>query len=191
MQTRAVGAVHNMSSEPEAIKIVRRLGGIGPLVALLRAPSAAVCGPAAGALQNLSREAAARKEARELGAVVPLGDLLFGTDVQSQVCAAGAILNILGPELGAEVESNKQRRGLKKLLSLAITLGDAPRLAERRGGRGGGGGRSRRNAIKYRHTKRLVFSQYYSMRCTCSQRTTRWCKEKGSSRSRGSSSSSR
>ena len=29
----------------------------------------------------------------------------------------------LGPELGAEVESNKQRRGLKKLLSLAITLG--------------------------------------------------------------------
>ena len=123
MQTRAVGAVHNMSSEPEAIKIVRRLGGIGPLVALLRAPSPAVCGSAAGALQNLSREAAARKEARELGAVVPLGDLLFGTDVQSQVCAAGAILNILGPELGAEVESNKQRRGLKKLLSLAITLG--------------------------------------------------------------------
>ena len=123
VQTRAVGAVHNMSSEPEAIKIVRRLGGIGPLVALLRAPSAAVCGSAAGALQNLSREAAARKEARELGAVVPLGDLLFGTDVQSQVCAAGAILNILGPELGAEVESNKQRRGLKKLLSLAITLG--------------------------------------------------------------------
>ena len=108
MQTRAVGAVHNMSSEPEAIKIVRRLGGIGPLVALLRAPSAAVCGSAAGALQNLSREAAARKEARELGAVVPLGDLLFGTDVQSQVCAAGAILNILGPELGAEVETNKQ-----------------------------------------------------------------------------------
>ena len=86
-----------MSSEPEAIKIVRRLGGIGPLVALLRAPSAAVCGSAAGALQNLSREAAARKEARELGAVVPLGDLLFGTDAQSQVCAAGAILNILGP----------------------------------------------------------------------------------------------
>ena len=85
----------------------RRVGGIGPLVALLRAPSAAVCGSAAGALQNLSREAAARKEARELGAVVPLGDLLFGTDVQSQVCAAGAILNILGPELGAEVESNK------------------------------------------------------------------------------------
>ena len=71
----------------------------------------------------MSREAAARKEARELGAVVPLGDLLFGTDVQSQVCAAGAILNILGPELGAEVESNKQRRGLKELLSLAITLG--------------------------------------------------------------------
>ena len=123
VQTRAVGAVHNMSSEPEAIKIVRRLGGIGPLVALLRAPSAAVCGSAAGALQNLSREAAARKEARELGAIVPLGDLLFGTVVQSQVCAAGAILNILGPELGAEVESNKQRRGLKKLLSLAITLG--------------------------------------------------------------------
>ena len=52
------GAVHNMSSEPEAIKIVRRLGGIGPLVALLRAPSAAVCGSAAVALLRRQWQAA-------------------------------------------------------------------------------------------------------------------------------------
>ena len=123
VQTRAVGAVHNISSEPDAIRMIRRLDGIGPLIALLRTPSAAVCGSAAGALQNLSRETSARKEIRDLGAVVPLADLLFGDDVQSQVCAAGAILNLLGPMLGAENDSNEQRRGFKKLLSLALTIG--------------------------------------------------------------------
>jgi len=123
VQTRAVGAVHNISSEPEAIKMIRRLDGIGPLIALLRAPSAAVCGSAAGALQNLSRESSARREIREMGAVVPLADLLFGDDVQSQVCAAGAILNLLGPDLGPETETNEQRQGFKKLLSIALTIG--------------------------------------------------------------------
>ena len=97
--------------------------GIAPLVALLRVPSAAVCGSAAGALQNLSRESSARQEIRDTGAVVPLADLLFGDDVQSQVCAAGAILNLLGPELGAEDDSNPQRLAFKKLLSLALTIG--------------------------------------------------------------------
>ena len=123
VQTRAVGAVHNISSEPEAIRLIRRLDGIAPLIVLLRTPSAAVCGSAAGALQNLSRESSARKEIRDLGAVVPLADLLFGDDVQSQVCAAGAILNLLGPELGPETESNAQRQGFKKLLSIALSIG--------------------------------------------------------------------
>ena len=54
---------------------------------------------------------------------MPLADLLFGDDVQSQVCAAGAILNLLGPELGPENDSNEQRQGFKKLLSLALTIG--------------------------------------------------------------------
>ena len=48
---------------------------------------------------------------------------LFGDDVQSQVCAAGAILNLLGPTLGAEDPNNRQRQGFKKLLSLALTIG--------------------------------------------------------------------
>jgi hypothetical protein len=39
------------------------------------------------------------------------------------VCAAGAILNLLGPELGPENDSNPQRQGFKKLLSLALTIG--------------------------------------------------------------------
>ena len=82
-----------------------------------------MCGSAAGALQNLSRETTARKEIRDLGAVVPLTDLLFGDDVQSQVCAAGAVLNLLGPDLGAETESNEKRQGFKKLLSMAISIG--------------------------------------------------------------------
>ena len=41
----------------------------------------------------------------------------------SQVCAAGAILNLLGPELGPETESNEQRQGFKKLLSCALSIG--------------------------------------------------------------------
>jgi hypothetical protein len=123
VQTRAVGAVHNISSEPDAIRLIRRLEGIAPLVMLLRTPSAAVCGSAAGALQNLSRETTARREIRDLGAVVPLADLLFGDDVQSQVCAAGALLNLLGPELGAEDDSNAERQGFKKLLSIALSIG--------------------------------------------------------------------
>ena len=69
------------------------------------------------------RETSARQEIRKLGAVVPLADLLFGDDVQSQVCAAGAILNLLGPELGVENETNTKRQGFKKLLSLALTIG--------------------------------------------------------------------
>ena len=85
MRTRAVGAVHNISSEAEAIRIIRRLHAIGPLVELLRTPNATVCGSAAGALQNLSRESHARDEIHELGAVVLLTDLLFGDDVQAQV----------------------------------------------------------------------------------------------------------
>ena len=39
------------------------------------------------------------------------------------MCAAGAILNLLGPELGPETESNEQRQGFKKLLSLALSIG--------------------------------------------------------------------
>lgn len=68
-----------------------------------------------------------------MGAVVPLTDLLFGDDVQSQVCAAGAILNVLGPELGSENESNTNRQAFKKLLTLAVTIGmiHEPLRAER------------------------------------------------------------
>ena len=40
-----------------------------------------------------------------------------------QVCAAGAILNLLGPSLGAEDPSNPKRQGFKKMLSLALTVG--------------------------------------------------------------------
>ena len=42
---------------------------------------------------------------------------------QAQVCAAGAILNVLGPVLGSEGKENPKRAALKKLLSLALTVG--------------------------------------------------------------------
>ena len=39
------------------------------------------------------------------------------------MCAAGAILNVLGPILGSEGQENPKRAALKKLLSLALTIG--------------------------------------------------------------------
>jgi hypothetical protein len=56
VKTRAVGALHNMSSDAETIRIIRREQGIAPLIALLSDRCDAVCGSAAGALQNVSRE---------------------------------------------------------------------------------------------------------------------------------------
>jgi hypothetical protein len=60
VQNRAVGALHNLSSEPKAIRGIRRRGGIPLLVALLGSPTLHAAGSAAGTLQNISREVASR-----------------------------------------------------------------------------------------------------------------------------------
>jgi hypothetical protein len=93
VKTRAVGALHNMSSDAETIRIIRRHEGIPPLIALLSDRCDAVCGSAAGALQNVSREVASRALIRDGGAVPPLSLLLAGMDVQAQVCTSR--LNLL------------------------------------------------------------------------------------------------
>mmetsp|Transcript_734 Transcript_734/g.2482 ORF Transcript_734/g.2482 Transcript_734/m.2482 type:complete len:337 (+) Transcript_734:876-1886(+) len=122
VQMRAVGALHNMSSDPDSIRIIRRKDGIPKLIRLLRAPQPSICGSAAGALQNVSREVASREIIKSLGAVPLLADLLFGCDLQSQVCAAGALLNILGPELGEDIQGNKQRKAFGSIVSSCLAM---------------------------------------------------------------------
>jgi len=51
-----VGALHNLSSDPGTIIVIRKERGIEQLVELLKDENPAVAGSAAGALQNVSRE---------------------------------------------------------------------------------------------------------------------------------------
>ncbi|QDZ24965.1 ARM repeat domain-containing protein [Chloropicon primus] len=122
VRARAVGALHNLSSEPGTIRIIRNESGIEQLVELLRDENGAVAGSAAGALQNVSREVASRNIIRESAAVEHLADLLCSQHVQCQVCAAGALMNILGPEISSHTHS-KPRRAFSKLISQCLTLG--------------------------------------------------------------------
>ena len=50
--------------------------------------------------------------------------LLLGDEMQAQVCAAGALLNILGPEAGANV-NHPQRNALGRLISQTMTMAHA------------------------------------------------------------------
>ena len=51
-----MGALHNLSSEPGTIIVIRKARGIEQLVELLKDENPVVAGSAAGALQNVSRE---------------------------------------------------------------------------------------------------------------------------------------
>ena len=133
VQTRAIGAIHNMSSDADSIRLIRAKEGIPLVVDLLKSDQPAVCGSAAGALQNISREVASRRIIRTSGAVPLLGNLLVVGDVQAQVCAAGALLNILGPELSGEGDGGDKENE-----------GNAPTAAEAPGGDGAGTDTERR-----------------------------------------------
>ena len=61
VQTRAIGAIHNMSSDADSIRLIRAKEGIPLVVELLKSDQPTVCGSAAGALQNVSREVASRR----------------------------------------------------------------------------------------------------------------------------------
>ncbi|KAJ1623446.1 armadillo-type protein [Pavlovales sp. CCMP2436] len=121
---RAVGAVHNLSSDVRAIGPLREVGAIAPLVRLLRANAAGPCASAAGALQNLAREPLARAELQRLGAAVPLTDLLYANDEGCRHCAVGALLNLIGPDLGEETDANATRVLFKRVLGMAVALGE-------------------------------------------------------------------
>lgn len=87
VRQRVVGALHNLSSEADAVRLVREQGGIPPLAAVLRCADAGTAAAAVGALQNLSREAASCGVLLEQeGAVEALAELLASEDVQ--VCTS-------------------------------------------------------------------------------------------------------
>ena len=56
VSARAVGALHNMSTDEESIRIIRRNEGIPALLDMLGCPEGAICGSAVGTIQNISRE---------------------------------------------------------------------------------------------------------------------------------------
>lgn len=115
-----MGALHNISSDVDSIRVIRRKGGIRWLVRLLHHTQPCVCGSAAGALQNVSREVASRLLIRDSDAIHSLIKLLQSTEVQTQVCAAGALLNVLGPELCDEDHPTPQ--GLKRREAFVKTI---------------------------------------------------------------------
>jgi hypothetical protein len=116
VQARALGCVHNLSTDTVNLGPILQEGGTEPLVHLLRAPSPGVCSDAAGTIQNLAREKAGRAMLNQ--ALGPLGDLLTGSDVACQVSAAGALLNLVGADLNAS-----ERTMLRACLTEGIVLG--------------------------------------------------------------------
>lgn len=116
---RAVGALHNLSTNLELVVIMREVDGIPPLVRVLSNQTPDTARSAAGTVMNISREAESRKIVKEAGAVVPLTTLLFGSDVPSQTSALGALLNILG----ADLKDEEARQSLRTMLSLSLVMG--------------------------------------------------------------------
>jgi hypothetical protein len=122
VKTRAVGALHNLSTDVGSIRLIRGCQGIPILIDLLKAPEPVIAGSAAGAIQNMSREDVSRKLVMEGGAVEPLTTLLVCPDVSTQVCALGALMNILGPTFGPQAQP-ECRKAFRSLLTTAIASG--------------------------------------------------------------------
>ncbi|GAQ79674.1 hypothetical protein KFL_000350280 [Klebsormidium nitens] len=131
VRTGALGALHNISSDPCSTGIIRRKNGIPPIMKLLRSPQAAIAQSAAGALQNVSREGESRRVIRrDNDAVVALFDMLVdGKEVRTQVSAVGALMNILGPELAEKGKSSKEekadRKGFARIITSCLVMGMA------------------------------------------------------------------
>ena len=125
VRDRAIGCVHNLSSDSLSIRELREMGAIPNLVDLLACSSPQSCTAAAGTIQNISREPLSRTvlmEEHHPRVVESLSSLLFGSDVQGQACAAGALLNLIGPDLEG-AENKDARSSFKKLLSESIAMG--------------------------------------------------------------------
>ena len=124
VRDRAIGCVHNLSSDSTSIREIREMGAIPGLVSLLSSCSPTACTAAAGTIQNISREPLSREVLMKdhPNVVESLSDLLFGNDVQGQACAAGALMNLIGPDMEGE-DNVVARTAFKQLLSQSIAIG--------------------------------------------------------------------
>lgn len=149
VKMRAIGSLHNLSSDYFIAIKLRDTGIIRPLINILRdsyetpngniqnesikivtkkpskiSPSmiSSLIASCTGCIQNLSREDVARKMIREEGGVEPLVSLLFSEDTFTQKCAAAALLNIIGTEISDNTD-HPGRKAFKDILSSCIAVG--------------------------------------------------------------------
>ena len=124
VRDRTIGCLHNLSSDSMSIREIREAGALPGLVAMLQTCTPSACTAAAGTIQNMSREPLSRdlllKEHPKV--IDSLTDLLFGSDVQGQANAVGALMNLLGPNMEGE-ENTEERMAFKQLLSQSIAIG--------------------------------------------------------------------
>lgn len=96
---RSISTLHNISSDPLSLPIIRESGIIPIIIKLLRYPHEMVAGSAAGCLQNLARDEISKNEILTNERIMNyLGDLVFSNDVLCQTCSIGALMNLAAPE---------------------------------------------------------------------------------------------
>lgn len=118
VQSRVLGVIHNLSSDLEAVPLIRSRDGIPAFLALLleyvcigccvalflecgfdfiihcHSKSKIIVATAAGCVQNMSREEESRIIIRSLDGVEILTNLLFSNDAHTQASAAQALMNV-------------------------------------------------------------------------------------------------
>lgn len=108
VRQRTAGAIHNLSSEAEAVRLLREQGGIAALAGLLGSPDSATAAAAVGALQNCAREMASAQALRaQAGAVEALAALLVSQDLQVRL----AVMPRAGAQSAATLLLRLQSRG--------------------------------------------------------------------------------
>ena len=116
--SRISGVLHNLSVDSRSSSVIRKKGGIQPLVNLLKYISnPSIIVSAFGALQNLARsEEISRLEILSSVDLFPyLSQLLFSSNPELQSCAVGVLLSVL--------KEKKSAASMKQMLSDCVALG--------------------------------------------------------------------
>jgi len=121
-QNRALGLLHNLSSDAATIARIRKGGLIPAIARFLRNCKPSLVASAASTLQNLSGEAGSRQILKECNAVELFLDLVGGTDTKVQISSCGALMNLVGENANAD-GGGETRIVLRKTLSDLVFLG--------------------------------------------------------------------
>ena len=117
--SRISGVLHNLSVDSRSSSVIRKIGGIQPIVNLLKYVSdPSIIVSASGALQNLARsEETSRLEILSSVDLFPyLSQLLFSSNPELQSCAVGVLLSVLK-------EKDAAAASVKQILSDCVALG--------------------------------------------------------------------